>query len=49
MPISHLEERWSPFGFIRIHRGYLVPVRHITEFAVTNGNHTVTVAGHSCR
>ena len=45
MPISHLEERWSADGFIRIHRGYLVAIRHITEFPVTGGVHTVTVAG----
>ena len=47
MPISHLEERWSAHGFIRIHRGFLVQVKHITEFSVTNGVHAVTVAGHS--
>lgn len=47
MPISHLEERWAAFGFIRIHRGYLVPIRHITEFSVTNGVHAVTVDGQS--
>jgi two-component system, LytTR family, response regulator LytT len=47
MPISHLEERWAAFGFIRIHRGFLVSFRHITEFSVTNGIHAVTVAGHS--
>jgi DNA-binding LytR/AlgR family response regulator len=47
MPISHLEERWSANGFIRIHRGFLVPVKHITEFSVTNGVHAVTVAGQS--
>jgi DNA-binding LytR/AlgR family response regulator len=45
MPISHLEEKWSAHGFIRIHRGHLVPVEQITEFAVEGGNHTVTVAG----
>ncbi len=45
MPISHLEEKWSAHGFIRIHRGHLVPVGHITEFAAVGGNHTVTVAG----
>jgi DNA-binding LytR/AlgR family response regulator len=45
MPISHVEERWSPHGFVRIHRGHLVPVRAITEFAVIGGNHTVTVSG----
>src|ERR1700722_1203206 len=47
MPISHLEERWSAYGFIRIHRGFLVQVKHITEFSVTNGVHAVTVAGNS--
>jgi DNA-binding LytR/AlgR family response regulator len=47
MPISHLEERWSAHGFIRIHRGYLVPLARITEFSVTNGVHAVTVAGRS--
>ena len=47
MPISHLEERWSAYGFIRIHRGFLVQVKHITEFSVTNGVHAVTVAGRS--
>jgi DNA-binding LytR/AlgR family response regulator len=47
MPISHLEERWSVYGFIRIHRGFLVQVKHITEFSVTNGVHAVTVAGHT--
>lgn len=45
MPISHLEERWAAYGFIRIHRSFLVPFRHITEFSVTNGVHAVTVAG----
>jgi DNA-binding LytR/AlgR family response regulator len=47
MPISHLEERWSAYGFIRVHRGFLVSVRHITEFSVTNGVHAVTVAGRA--
>jgi DNA-binding LytR/AlgR family response regulator len=45
MPISHLEEKWSAHGFIRIHRSHLVPVDRITEFAMVGGNHTVTVAG----
>lgn len=45
MPISRLEEMWADFGFIRIHRGYLVPFKHVTEFSAAGGNHTVTVAG----
>jgi DNA-binding LytR/AlgR family response regulator len=47
MPISRVEERWSRHGFVRIHRGYLVPIRAITEFAVVGRNHTVTVAGRA--
>jgi len=47
MPISHQEEMWSAHGFIRIHRGYLVSFRHITEFSVTGSIHTVLVAGRS--
>jgi DNA-binding LytR/AlgR family response regulator len=47
IPISHLAERWSAYGFIRIHRGFLVQFKHITEFSVTDGVHAVTVAGHS--
>jgi len=46
MPISHLEERWAAHGFIRIHRSYLVSFKRITEFSVTAGIHSVTVAGH---
>jgi DNA-binding LytR/AlgR family response regulator len=45
MPISHVEEKWSSYGFVRIHRGHLVPVWAITEFAVVGGNHTVTACG----
>lgn len=47
MPISRIEERWSPHGFVRIHRGYLVSIRAVTEFAVLGGNHTVTVSGRA--
>ena len=47
IPISHLEERWSAYGFIRIHRGFLVQFKHITEFSVTNGVHAVTIAERS--
>jgi len=47
IPISHLEERWSGYGFVRIHRGYLVSFKHITEFSVTGSVHTVMVGGRS--
>jgi DNA-binding LytR/AlgR family response regulator len=46
MPISRLQTMWAAHGFIRIHRGYLVPSRHITEFSVSDGARTVTIDGH---
>jgi DNA-binding LytR/AlgR family response regulator len=46
MPISRLQAMWAAHGFIRIHRGYLVPSRHITEFSVSDGACTVTIDGH---
>lgn len=47
MTISRLEEMWADCGFIRIHRGYLVSFKYVSEFSAAGGNHTVTVAGHS--
>jgi DNA-binding LytR/AlgR family response regulator len=47
MPISRLADMWADYGFIRIHRGYLVPFRHVTEFSAVGGNHTVTIEGQS--
>ena len=29
--IAHFEERWAPFGFVRVHRGYLVNLRRVVE------------------
>jgi DNA-binding LytR/AlgR family response regulator len=46
LPISRLEQMWVDFGFIRIHRSYLVPFKRVTEFSAAGGNHTVTVDGH---
>ncbi|MGH3756544.1 LytR/AlgR family response regulator transcription factor [Actinophytocola sp.] len=31
MPISRLEEYWSPAGFVRVHRGYLVALDAVRE------------------
>ncbi|MGH9012001.1 MAG: LytR/AlgR family response regulator transcription factor [Acidimicrobiia bacterium] len=31
MPISTLEENWRDAGFVRVHRRYLVALRHVTE------------------
>jgi DNA-binding LytR/AlgR family response regulator len=29
--ISDIERRWTPFGFLRVHRGYLVNLRRAVE------------------
>jgi DNA-binding LytR/AlgR family response regulator len=29
--ITRFEESWGPFGFIRVHRGYLVNLRRVIE------------------
>lgn len=47
MPISRLQDIWEDFGFIRIHRSYLVAASRISEFSTADGNPTVTVAGES--
>jgi DNA-binding LytR/AlgR family response regulator len=31
LPLALLEERWSPHGFVRIHRSHLVALRHVAE------------------
>ena len=43
LPISMLAERWAEFGFVRIHRGYLVAIRHITELSTEAGSSTVRI------
>jgi DNA-binding LytR/AlgR family response regulator len=43
LPISLLAERWAEFGFVRIHRGYLVALRHITELSSEAGSSTVRI------
>lgn len=46
LSLALLEEQWSDAGFVRIHRGYLVAVRHINELrADTSGGYVVQVAG----
>ncbi|MGH8963166.1 MAG: LytR/AlgR family response regulator transcription factor [Jatrophihabitantaceae bacterium] len=40
-PLSVLEERWAPAGFIRIHRSTLVALSHIDEVRVSDGRTTV--------
>jgi DNA-binding LytR/AlgR family response regulator len=45
--ISHLEEELAGYGFLRIHRSFLVPVSHITAYAgdsVSVGDVTLPVS-----
>jgi DNA-binding LytR/AlgR family response regulator len=43
MPISALEESWRDAGFVRVHRRYLVALRHLTELRVQPGGGCVLV------
>jgi DNA-binding LytR/AlgR family response regulator len=43
IPISTLEARWAPAAFFRIHRGYLVALRAVTELRTTTGAGSVVV------
>jgi DNA-binding LytR/AlgR family response regulator len=43
IPISTLEVRWAAAGFFRIHRGYLVALRAVTELRATTGTGSVVV------
>ncbi|MFF7194852.1 LytR/AlgR family response regulator transcription factor [Streptomyces sp. NPDC008079] len=43
--LAVLEERWAQHGFVRIHRGYLVSLRHVEELRSDAGHWTVRVAG----
>lgn len=45
IPISALEERWNE-GFVRIHRSYLVAMRHVDEVRTDAGRCVVVIQGH---
>lgn len=44
IPISVLEERWND-GFVRIHRSYLVAMRHVDEVRTDAGRCSVVIRG----
>jgi DNA-binding LytR/AlgR family response regulator len=47
VPISALEESWRDAGFVRVHRRYLIAIRHVTEIRTRNGGgYDLVVAGH---
>ena len=41
--LATLEERWAPHGFSRIHRSYLVALRHVQEVRWDAGHTTVRI------
>jgi DNA-binding LytR/AlgR family response regulator len=46
MPISALEDAWRDAGFVRVHRRYLIAIRHVTELRTRNGGgYDLVVAG----
>ena len=45
IPLSTLEERWGPAGFVRIHRSTLVSLAHVTEVRTEHGRCTVLLDG----
>jgi DNA-binding LytR/AlgR family response regulator len=45
IPISKLEERWADEGFVRIHRSYLVALRHVDHVRFVGATGQVVV-GH---
>ena len=46
MPISALEDAWRDAGFVRVHRGYLIAIRHVTELRTRpGGGYDLVVAG----
>ncbi|MEU6403286.1 LytTR family DNA-binding domain-containing protein [Streptomyces sp. NPDC046985] len=45
IPLSALEERWRPRGFVRVHRRHLVALRHIDELRLDAGAVSLRVGG----
>jgi DNA-binding LytR/AlgR family response regulator len=43
LPLSLLAEQWNEHGFVRIHRGYLVAIKHITELSSEAGSSTIRI------
>jgi DNA-binding LytR/AlgR family response regulator len=47
MPLAVLEASWRDHGFLRIHRSYLICLRHVSELARDPlGGQIVRIAGH---
>lgn len=44
-PLAVLETEWGAAGFVRVHRGYLVPLHRIVELRLVDGAHRIRVSG----
>lgn len=47
VPLSTLEDEWGDTGFVRVHRSYLVNIRHIDELRLDGGHYTVRIGARS--
>lgn len=45
IPMSDLERQWTAHGFVRIHRSYLVALRHVTRLRLAGQRPTVELEG----
>ncbi|MGW6354776.1 LytR/AlgR family response regulator transcription factor [Streptomyces sp. NPDC055092] len=43
IPLTTLEERWQPYGFVRIHRSHLVALHRIDELRLDGGGMSVRI------
>lgn len=49
VPISVLETEWATAGFLRVHRGFLLALRHVQEIRSSGGQTVVALVGLSGR
>lgn len=45
LPLTTLEQRWTAFGFLRIHRSVLVARHHIEQLRIEDGRASVVIDG----
>ncbi|WP_426998773.1 LytR/AlgR family response regulator transcription factor [Pseudarthrobacter sp. N5] len=45
IPLADLEQQWAEAGFIRIHRSYLIALKHLSHMKLAAARPSVTVAG----
>lgn len=45
VPLSELEQQWAAHGFLRIHRSYLIALRHLAHVRLGKGGPSVEIAG----